>query len=414
LVLVEENLATTVVNLIKAKENEQLQQQNIRELEDDFEEERKELFVAHETELEKKVSKFNEEINNFKEESDELSTKLSDTLEKLEIEERAHEDTVVQLKDTESSLQGIGETNENLQQDTKSAINEARLHRIQAESSIQEVKEDRKRQLGECHELVNKLQSDKLNLGRELKTTSAKLFAAEKKIELLGDNTAQKQGAIRRKNSELEELQLELRGLCDKHMKDAKSRDLQSVKERKKWGVTENNLKRELEEIKMSPAYQRLLMTKKPQISTATDSELRDLVEQLRAEKASLLLQTSAIKERSTRDLSKLERRLKTAENGQPAHTLPKKEEPIFNYMKRTISFGAASTSVAPAPTSAKPSTPSPYETYNRTASSSNASVASAEVSVGVVPGKASRQSLSTTAYRRQLRQRKFAAKAAE
>jgi hypothetical protein len=262
------------------------------------------------------------------------------------------------------------------------------------------------------------LQSEKLSLTTELKTKVAKLFAAEKKIRLLDGNTVQKQGALRRKNAELEELQLELRGLSDKRNKDSKFKELQMVKERKKWVVTESVLRKDLEEIKMSPAYQRLLMAKKPQISTATDSELRDLVEQLMAEKASLLLRVSAIKSRSTRDIGKLEKRLNTPNDEASTHVLPKKETPAYNTMKRTISFASASsTTVAPA--SSKTSTLSPYEVYNRTTSSSNMSVASgssAEVSVSVAAGtpKVNRQSLSTSEYRKQLRQRKLSAKAAE
>jgi hypothetical protein len=418
LAIAEENLATTLAKLSEAKENELCHQQSITMLEDDFEEERKDTLAAHERELEMKLTKFNEEISNFKEESDELSNKLNGTLEKLEIEERAHEDTVVQLKDTERTLQATGENNESLKQETKNAINEARLHRIQADSSVQDAKEDRKTQLGECHEKINILQSEKLSLTTELKTKVAKLFAAEKKIGLLDGNTVQKQGALRRKNAELEELQLELRGLSDKRNKDSKFKELQMVKERKKWVVTESVLRKDLEEIKMSPAYQRLLMAKKPQISTATDSELRDLVEQLMAEKASLLLRVSAIKSRSTRDIGKLEKRLITPNDEASTHVLPKKETPAYNTMKRTISFASASsTTVAPA--SSKTSTLSPYEVYNRTTSSSNMSVASgssAEVSVSVAAGtpKVNRQSLSTSEYRKQLRQRKLSAKAAE
>ena len=354
---------------------------------------------------------FNIQVYNLKEDVDDITHKLNDSLEKLEIEERAHEDTVIQLKDTESSLKSMAEEVQRLEAEAQNATNEARLHRIQAENEIQDVKEDRKRQLGECHEKLNTLQNDKMSFSAELKTTSAKLFAAEKKMELIGENTVQKQGAIRRKNIELEELQLELRELCDKHVKDSKAKDMQMTKDRKKFLATESVLRKELDEIKMSPTYQRLQMSKRPQISTATDAELRDFVEQLRAEKASLLLQMSAVKDRSTRDIGLLERKLKVKDIAQPGYTPPpKKEEPMYNYTKRSISF-TATTPVAPAPASSKASP----KAYRNVAASSNSSVgsnASAEVSVAASMG--TRQSLSTSAYRRQLRQRKFSKTEAE
>jgi hypothetical protein len=333
-------------------------------------------------------------------------------LEKLEIEERAHEDTVIQLKDTENSLKAVGEDVQRLEAEAQNAINEACLHRIQAEKEVQDAIKDQKRQLGECHEKLNIFQNHKLSLSTELKTTSAKLFAAEKKIELIGENTVQKQGAIRRKNIELEELQLELRELCDKHIKDGKAKDMQLAKDRKKWHATENVLRKELDEIKMSPTYLRLQVSKKPQISTATDAELRDLVEQLRAEKASLLLQLSAVKDRSTRDIGLLERKLKVAGTAQPGYTPPpKKEKPMFDYTKRSISFGTTTTSVAPAPAS----TQSSPDAYKKVASSSSMSVGSnASAELSVAGSKGIRQSLSTSAYRRQLRQRKLSKKVAE
>ena len=417
--MAEENLANKQVKLSTAHGDHEELEMKMRDLEEDFEDERREMIKVQEKEKDALEAEANRKMVDLKDDVQELQEKLQDVLEKLDIEERAHEDTVVQLRDTDAALKAQEEDNEKLDQVAKEAVNEARLYRIQAETEVKGVREDRKQKLGDAHERINKLTSDNMTLTLDLKTTTGKLFAAEKKVDLMGDNTAQKQGALRRKNEELEQLQEILRNLCDKNVKDVKSRDLQFVKERKKYQTAEQVLRRELEEIKVSPAYQRLLNVSAPRASsTASEAELRENVEQLRAEKASLLLQMSAVKDRSSRDLKQLEKRLKNAESAAPAYPHFKKEEPIYAHMKRSISFSssvASTESAVASKTSAfKPIKPM-YQSTGTSKKSINSVATNAEVSVGGdSKAEPAKQSLSSTAYRRQVRHRKFANKALE
>lgn len=405
----EEKLVSTDSKLKEALEDHKKHEKKMRDLEEDFEEERKEIIATHNQDKDFLNTEHESVVEGLQQEINELKKKWNETLDKLDTEERAHEDTVVQLKNTENALKAVKEENLRLDEIAKEATNEARLHRIQAENEVKEVKEDRKIQLGQLHDKISQLHGDKMTLATELQATSAKLATAEKKIELMGENSTMKQGALRRKTSELEQLQLELRNLADKHLKDIKFKDLQLVRERKKWLATEQALTREIEDIKMSPAFQRLELENNPpaDISTASPDDLKKLVAQLRAEKSSLVLQLSAIKERTARDMKNLEKKLKETENREPVE---KKDATLYT---STRSIYSTSDVVS------KNSTMSPSKSVSSlmqklpsTSTMSVATDASAEVSVGGTV--ATRKSLASTAYRRQLRSRKFSGKVAE
>jgi chromosome segregation ATPase len=409
LVSTEENLANTESKLNEALEDRKKHEKKMRNLEEDFEEERKEMIASHNQDKDYLTTEHESIVEGLQQEIDELKKKMNATLEKLDTEERAHEDTVVQLKNTENALKAVRDENVRLEELAKEATNEARLHRIQADNEVKEVKEDRKTQLAQLHDKISQLHGDKMTLATELKSTTAKLLAAEKKVELMGENNTQKQGALRRKTSELEQLQLELRNLADRHLKDVKFKDLQLVRERKKWIATEQALKKEIEDIKMSPAFQRLQLEKSPDVATASLEELKQLVEQLRAEKASLTLQMSAIKERTARDMKNLEKKLKETETRDQVEK--NKDEPAFNTgSTRSMSSNLDTFQIR----SVSPSK-STSSLYQKLPSSSNMSVAtdsSSEVSVGGIAPN--RKALSSTAFRRQLRSRKFSNKQTE
>jgi hypothetical protein len=403
LVSAEENLADTEAKLNDALEDQKKHEKKMRDLEEDFEEERKEMIANHNQDKDYLTTEHESIVEGLQQEINELKNKMNATLEKLDTEERAHEDTVVQLKNTENALKSVKEENVRLEELAKEATNEARLHRMQAENEVKEVKEDRKTQLGQLHDKISQLHGDKMTLATELKATHSKLSAAEKKIELMGENNTQKQGALRRKTSELEQLQLELRNLADKHLKDVKFKDLQLVRERKKWLATEQALKKEIEDIKMTPEFQRLQLEKTPDVETASFDELKQLVEKLRAEKASLTLQMSAMKQRTARDMKNLEKKLKDTEIREAEE---KKVEPVYTSTKsmfpnRTEVLTTQNRSMSP-----MKSTSSLYQKLPSNSNMSVASESSAEVSVGgTMP---TRKSLSSTTYRRQLRSRKF------
>ena len=424
LAMAEENLATNQVKLTAALEGQDENDKKMRDLEEDFEGERLEILTTHEREKAAIDDAWEVKLAEVKTALKDVTEQLQDTEDKLQLEQDAHDETVGRLKKTETALREAEKENKSLDEHSRETMNQSQLDSLQAEKEIRALEEKRTRQLKEANDKISELQKEKMALKIEMKSADANRVAADKRVALMNDNTAQKQGAIRRKNAELEQLQLELRNLCDKHLRDTKSKDLQMVRERKKWNASEQVLKKELEEIKMSPAYQRVLIAEKTKPSTESESELRELVEHLRAEKASLLLQMTAVKERSTRDVNVLESKLKKAQKLAAGGSSPDEssrvekepEEPLFANVKRSISFRSYSAS-KPSSQASNSSTPS-KASVTRTASSRSiydtASQPSPEVSVDSPKAKViTKKSLSNTAYRRQLRQRKFK-KAAE
>ncbi len=400
----QHKLADVESQLAKAEQDLQDMEQKMRELEEDFEDERKEIFDKEEQRVKEMEDQNRAEIEERDHCIDELKIKLEETLEKLEVEERAHEDTVIQLKDTQKIVENLEESVDTLTQELDDSKNEARLTRISKDNEVLEVKEDRKSKMGALHEKVNGLASDKIQLTNELKDTLAKLKAAEKKVDLMHDNSTQKQGALRRKNSELEQLQLELRDLCDKHIKENKARDMQIVRERKKWAATQNALTRELEELKTSPAFLKMQNSSSANanLEKASSDELKSMVENLRAEKQSLLLQLTATKERATRDMRKLEKQLEEGKDKEVDAESSMLQKFLYNKSKKIET----------------PSTPAPkpniYTTFKKAGNDQSLKSMSSVSELSVGPSKVNRGSLSSTAYRRQLRQRKMGNKAAE
>ncbi len=415
--MAEENLANNQVKLSHATEVKDEVEKRMRELEEDFEDERREMIATFEKG--KKLIKAEDDkiVEDMKIEIQDLREQIQQTNEKLEFEKDAHEESVARMREAQSLLQRKGMEFEEICRNVKEAEKEANVQKAKAEVKLTKAQEDCQRQLAEADERVKKLMTEKIALKESLKETETKAFAAEKKAGLMSDSTAQKNGAIRRKNAELESVQLELRNLCDKHIKDVKFRDLQFVRERKKWQATESTLKKELDDLKSSPAYQRALLSKTPNLQTenASESQLKEMVEQLRGEKASLLLQVSTMKERSARDVRQLEKKIDLLKTGKPL------EEPLYANVTRSITTFGAPSEKKPILKSSTPIRPSSFK-YTKAGSTMSLGAASIRpespevdaepaTKVDVLSGPAAkldRKAVSNSAYRRQLRQRKF------
>jgi hypothetical protein len=421
LAMAEENLANNQVKLSQATEVKDEAEKRMREVEEDFEDERREMISTFEKGKDFIKAEGGKVQDDYQVEIQDLREQLHAISEKLDIEKRAHEESVARTREAQSLVQRKGLEFEVICRDAKEAEKEANLQKTKTEMKLAKVEGDCQRQLDEFNERIKRIVTDKIALKDNLKEADARAFAADKKAGLMSDSTAQKNGALRRKNLELESVQLELRNLCDRHIKDIKFRDLQFVRERKKWNASDQTLKKQLEDLKSSPAYQRVLLSRSPNLHAeqASENQLREMVEQLRGEKASLLLQMSTMKERSTRDFRKLEKKIKTLESGEP------KEEPLYSNVKRSITtFGAPSqTKAAPKTKAATPIRPSSFR-YVKTGSTSTlggTSIRPESPEVATAPTPApklelvkapaatlERKSLSNSAYRRQLRQRKF------
>lgn len=427
LILAEENLANNQVKLSSANEIRDEVEKRMRELEEDFEDERREMISTFERGKDFIQNEGDRERVELHHSIQDMREQLREMQSNLEVEKSAHEESVAQMKEAQSFLAVKGREFDQLSEEARESEREAKSHQERAERQISRVKEECQRQLDESSEKIKRLVKEKMSLKNELKNVSQKANAADKKADLMSDSTAQKQGALRRKNVELEAVQLELRSLCDKHMKDVKARDLQFVRERKKWQTTEQGLKNELIEIRNSPAYQRVLLSKSPSSvgDVVGEAGLKEIVEQLRSEKASLQLQMTTFKQRSTRDVQALERKIKNIESGKPVVRI----DPLYHGIKKSNSGIGATTEHEGV---AKPSTPatrgfkyakigsnsslyaSSLSQSASTSSRSNSDAASvagpevAEADVVAAPGKIERKSLANATRRRQLRNRKF------
>jgi len=370
----EANLASKQLKYREAVQEKEERVQKIKYLEADFEEERKELKQHYEDEKDEALRLKNGKIDTLEDEVEALRERVSIIADKLDVEERSHEETVVELKKAQAEMIVMQDDNFVLEKKADEAENESRLHRLQAQKEVEKVSEDSSRMLGFTNEKMNKITDDKINLTQELNSVTQQLNAAEKKIEFMQSNSIQKGGALRRKDHELEQLQLELRELCDRHMKDLKARDLGAIRDQKKAHAIETTLKKELSEIKFSAAYIKAQGSESPDNipDNATIDDLKNMVQNLRAQKASMSLQMAATKDRSKRDIGQLEKKLKDA--GQPAAS---KNQPMKSMGRRTITFSASPNSgvsspsarvnTAPSTHSFKNQTPQPDDTHDTT-----------------------------------------------
>ncbi len=311
-------------------------------LEADFEEERKEMAEQFVKDQEDSHIMKDKMMHDLEVKVTEVKEKLHATEGKLDVEERSHENTVMELRKVQVELEKTRQTSKELNEKLLKAELEIERHQKESQEQIQKIEDNSKRRIGETNEMLNQMTDTRMILAEDLKTAEAKLFAAEKKMELMEENNTQKAGALRRKTYEMEQLQLELRELCDRHMKDLKSRDLQAVRDLKKWNAEKQVLKNQLEDIKMSAAYQKAQSSAIPNTIPENVSKdvLKGMVDQLRAEKASMKLQMNALRDRNIREIQILEKKLLDAKRA-AANTTSKQDEPKKN-VRRTISFSSS------------------------------------------------------------------------
>ena len=309
------------VDLNAANANKCENEKRLRELEEDFEDERREIISTFEEGkdiIENNTKQEQVQLQNIVED---LQQQVDALTANLSIEKNAHEDTVAQIKEAKSLLEMKEREYDSLLVEAKEAQQYVKSFQDKGERETKTLMKECKKQLDENDEKIHKLLAETSALNMELKGASKMANAADKKAGIMSDFTFQKQGALQRKNAELEAAKHERLTIHGKHANILKTRDHQFVRDTKKWQLTEQSLRNQIEEIKSSPEYQKFFQytSKRPNSAAVRgSSNLKEIADQLRGEKASLQLQIASLEDRSGRDIRSLENKIKYVASGKP------------------------------------------------------------------------------------------------
>jgi hypothetical protein len=314
-----EHLETTSVESEKKVQQANLSQREYADrmkiLEDEFELERKEMMESFQAEKKSLHDKLRQDEHSLRDSKSSLKKQLSDTMNKLEDEEQKHEESITRLQRAERSI---------LEKERKIKDLEFKLNEVETESDDYRKRVEKDMQTFERWKRNKSLESkdqnsihvsQKLNLLAELKEVNSKLETAQKKIVLLEDLVKQKTGALRRKTDEMEALQNQLKFANDRSSKDTRQRDIIAVKDKRKLESSEAALRKELEDIKASPEYIRMIeLSKKTKVPDnlehASVEELLEAIQKLKAEKSSLELKMSLVTLRHEKEMNESQKQL--------------------------------------------------------------------------------------------------------
>ena len=165
---------------------------------------------------------------------------------------------------------------------------------------------------------VTDLAKGSLSATNELMDMKEKCAKYEKEIKLLNGDKAKKKETMKKKLIEVEKLESKLENLNESHLRELKTKDIDFVKARKKWTMSEDKLKHEIQELKEAQQnYQKLEETDsgKIMIQSATEDQKliqsqKELIGQLKAEKASLQMSLASYNGKENKELVLLKKEL--------------------------------------------------------------------------------------------------------
>lgn len=150
--------------------------------------------------------------------------------------------------------------------------------------------------------LLEENEKEKFRLNKELKILQSKLTKSQKTVEELNDSQVKRLGTLKTKLSETESVKNELARCTEIHQKALRTKDVQYARDKNKWAVIEQRLRDELNESKIASSH----YSGKHESLT----ELRALVENLKAEKSALQLKIVSGNDTTNRRIVQLEKAL--------------------------------------------------------------------------------------------------------
>lgn len=155
----------------------------------------------------------------------------------------------------------------------------------------------------------------------EMAVTKEKLIALETDIKVLRDDKLKKKEMLKKYADEVEALHTKINNMNDGFIKEAKTKDLEFVKAKKKWSISEEKLREEIKELKqLNEKFEALLETASGNIIVETAIEDRKLIqsqkkliEQLRADKATLQLNLATFEGKKNKEILNLKKQLDMA-----------------------------------------------------------------------------------------------------
>lgn len=297
----------------KLQELEDKYENEISNLQEKYEKDTKEIKEAAEIELTKAKEEHEKETTamqlSVEEEIATLTGKLVD-MERLFDEEAAeHDKTMTKLADTEAFLKEKEEEIANLVGDSKGSSFKDSITELK--NKIEEMKETHTKEI-----LENA--AERLALKKELESSMAKLRKTETELKILNDDKGKKNKNLKKKIDEIEEMQKKTETMKQNHARELRMKDVEYAKARKKWTMSEQKLQNEVDElIKERERFESLgetdsghLVLERAEEDKKTMESQKKLIEQLKADKASLQMTVATLEGKAETELLALEKEL--------------------------------------------------------------------------------------------------------
>ena len=306
----------------KLQELEDKYEKEISELQEKYDKDTKDIQESAEIELSKAKEAHEKETTamqlSVEEEIATLTGKLVD-MEKLFDEEAAEhdktmnklDDAVTLLKEKEEEFENLVRSTEEFEESKESSVKELQGEITELKNKIEEMREIHAKEV-----LENA--SERLALTKELESSMAQLRKSETELKILNDDKGKKNKNLKKKSDEIEEMQRKIETMKQNHARELKMKDVDFAKARKKWTMNEQKLQNEVDElIKERERFETLgetdsghLVVEKAEEDKKMINSQKKLIEQLKADKASLQMTVATLEGKAETELLALEKEL--------------------------------------------------------------------------------------------------------
>jgi hypothetical protein len=294
-----------------AEETEENLKKEIKENKEKYEHELKELRDAHERENTALRISVEEEISL-------LTTKMIDVEKLFDEEASEHDKTAARLRDLEDELRDREIEEEKLNEQITELEDKLKKTREELQEEINALEVSGTEKSAQHEEQLLKTAKERMSITNELKAANEKNLKIEQEIKQLTDDKIKKAKTMKKRVLEIDDLQFRLNTINEAHLKEVKLRDIEFVKAKKKWNINEQRMRAEIQEMREAqekfdalqetasgtPVAERNIEEKK-----ILESQ-KKLIEQLKADKASLQMAVASIRGKATKEITALEKEL--------------------------------------------------------------------------------------------------------
>ncbi len=302
----------------KLKEAEENYNSNLIEVRDKYESDREETRENHEAESKNLREAHEKEVrmlqDSFEEEISSLTGKLVDVEKLFHDEVEEHDKTTAKLEDVEKTVEEREVEIERMKVKMAELEENAEKLRHELQNEINERDESAGLRGIEHQKQVQEMAKERMLVTDELKLANENMYKLEQELKLLNEDKLKKNKKIKKHVSEIDEMQKTLNTTNEVHLKEIKNRDIEFAKARKKWSMSEQKLRQEIIEMKEDHtrigALQQTVSGNRATEDQKMLNSQKKLIEQLKADKASLQMTVASIEGKANRQLRVVEKEL--------------------------------------------------------------------------------------------------------